>query len=153
MVWPCLTFLNLCVGRAMPGLTLYVFACMLHCNGLAMPDLLKLGVGRAMPGFTFMCLFTPHQPPPQVFLRTHSQFHCSQPIGSKSILVSIMDPDIYPRYRRSWLGRLFDSWRNVMLGIRVSHFFVPVPKRLPAAPLDDVCVTPEQLWPDTDDGF
>jgi hypothetical protein len=52
MVWPCLTFLNLCVGRAMPGLTLYVFACMLHCNGLAMPDLLKLGVGRAMPGFT-----------------------------------------------------------------------------------------------------
>ena len=29
------------VGRAMPGLTLYVFVYMLHCNGRAMLDLLK----------------------------------------------------------------------------------------------------------------
>ena len=38
MVWPCLT-LNLCIGRAMPYFTLYVFVYMLHCNGRAMPDL------------------------------------------------------------------------------------------------------------------
>ena len=38
MVWPCLT-LKLCIGRAMPYLTMYVFVYMLHCNGRAMPDL------------------------------------------------------------------------------------------------------------------
>ena len=38
MVGPCLT-LNLCVGRAMSDLTLYVFVYMIHCNGRAMSDL------------------------------------------------------------------------------------------------------------------
>jgi hypothetical protein len=71
---------------------------------------------------------------------------------SRSGLVLTMDADL-PFSRRSWLGRVFESWRNVWLGIVVAHFYVRVPKRLSAAPLDDVCVTPEQLWPDTDDGF
>ena len=71
---------------------------------------------------------------------------------SRSGLVLTMDADL-PFSRRSWLGRVFESWRNVWLGIVVAHFCVRVPKSLSAAPLDDVCVTPEQLWPDTDDGF
>ena len=72
--------------------------------------------------------------------------------GLRSGLVLTMDADL-PFSRRSWLARVFESWRCVVLGIVVAHFYVRVPKKLPAAPLDDVCVTPEQLWPDTDDGF
>ena len=57
MVGPCLT-LNLCIGRAMAYLTLYVFVYMLHCNGRAMPDLKFLcRSGHAWVNLVCVCLY------------------------------------------------------------------------------------------------
>ena len=64
---------------------------------------------------------------------------------------------------RPLLVRLFEGWRNFVLGLVVARCSGLVPKSLSAsasvtsawlrAPDEDVCVTPDQQWSDTDDGF
>ena len=58
---------------------------------------------------------------------------------------------------------LFERWHDFVLGLAVARCSGLVPKSLPAsayvtsawlrAPDGDICVTPDQQWPDTDDEF
>ena len=64
---------------------------------------------------------------------------------------------------RPLLVRLFERWHDFVLGLAVARCSGLVPKSLSAsasvtsawlrAPDEDVCVTPDQQWSDTDDGF
>ena len=65
---------------------------------------------------------------------------------------------------RPLLVHLFERWHNFVLGLAVARCSGLVPKSLLASasvtsawlrapPDEDVCVTPDQLWSDTEDGF